>query len=286
MRLPETTTSAALRPASTRRGVSAKYPWRASLRAAASILTSAERIGKGLRALRAAVRSIGTTLRQYDFERTALPFIPEDLAMRIIAHDVLIPPATMVGKRGAQTLDGLLWLACIAKSLRALRIFEIGTLTGYTSLVLASNVPQATVHTLDLPPGTAPELPIWGSDSCNFLPGDTPRAWHGRPEESRIILHLADSARFDFEPFRGMFDVVYVDGAHSWEYLAKDSDSAFTLVSARGAIVWDDYWEETPEVVAYLNSRKDLRLFRLPQTRLVVWLSAGAEETIRNHDRL
>jgi hypothetical protein len=74
---------------------------------------------------------------------------------------------------------------------------------------------------------------------------------------------------------------VYIDGAHSRDYITNDTNVAFELVSDGGVVVWDDYHRFAPDVTAYLNERSDLRLARMPDSRLVVWLSPQAGRTLK-----
>jgi len=54
------------------------------------------------------------------------------------------------------------------------------------------------------------------SDPSNSIPFAT-RAYEDRPEGNRVVQHLCDSATFDYRPFHKSCELVYVDGAHSFE---------------------------------------------------------------------
>jgi predicted O-methyltransferase YrrM len=176
---------------------------------------------------------------------------------------------------GNQDYAGLMQLAALARALKARSVFEIGTYNGVTALMLALNLPDAKVHTLDLHPEEEPALPLFEFDSLNFR-GAQRRAYEGRPEAERIVQHLGDSASFDFDPLAGSMDLVYVDGAHSYEYIRNDTDAAFNLLSERGGVVWDDYWRLVPDVPRFLDGIADRTLYRIPGTRLVVSLAPDA----------
>jgi hypothetical protein len=204
------------------------------------------------------------------------PEAPDILLERLGQHEVALPAAGVI-RPGNQTMTGLVYLVTIAKELEARRLFEIGTYNGVTALTLAVNLPGATVHTLDLPAGAKPALRLGTSDASNIIPFSA-RAYEGRSEGARVVQHLGDSATFDYAPFRNSFDLVYVDGAHSLDYVSNDTSAAFEIVSDAGAIVWDDYWRRLPEVAAFLHSLDRAPLFRLPGSRLVVWF---AESVLR-----
>jgi hypothetical protein len=154
-------------------------------------------------------------------------------------------------------------------------VFEIGTYNGLTALTLAVNLPEATVHTLDLPRGERPQLPVLSADEANMGVSGR-RVYEGHPAAERIVEHLCDSAAFDYSAFVRRCDAVYVDGAHSPEYLQNDSAAAFEIVAEEGVVIWDDYWRRVPSVPRYLHSLKLKNLYRIPGSRLAVWMSKTA----------
>ncbi len=205
------------------------------------------------RALGNVARSLGGLVLDFEFDESSpIPALPPALLGALRRHDVLLPARRLLGP-GNQSYEGLVHLTSLARALDAKTIFEIGTYNGLTALALASNLPSSVVHTLGLAPDER------------------------RAEAERIVSHYGDSAAFDFSPFRRRCDLVYVDGSHSAEYVANDTRAAFDIVSRAGAIVWDDYWRQIPEVAAFLHGlQQQAPLYRLPGSRLVVWLSDGA----------
>ncbi|MCB0409941.1 MAG: class I SAM-dependent methyltransferase [Flavobacteriales bacterium] len=57
------------------------------------------------------------------------------------------------------------------------------------------------------------------------------------------VVHLkGDSATFDFSPYHGKCDVVFVDGDHHYEAVKRDTAIAFQLIKDKNSvIVWHDY---------------------------------------------
>ncbi len=187
-------------------------------------------------------------------------------------HEITLPSPALF-QPGNQDLAGLVHIVSVARALSVVTIFEIGTFNGRTALTLAMNLPEAMVYTLDLPPDGRPQLQVAGHDHF-LLNQPVSRVYEGRSEAQRIVQLFGDSATFDFSPYARRCQLVYVDGAHSLEYLENDTEVAFRIVDDRAAIIWDDYWRPAEGVVRYLNSRnKNLRLYRLPASRLVLWLS-------------
>ena len=210
-------------------------------------------------------------------ESSPIPFLPPALLTAIHAHEVVLPPRAWFSA-GTQSVDGLVFLAALGRALDAGTVFEIGTHRGLTAWCLARNLPAATVHTLDLPPDERPALPL--------EPGDLPnrrvpaRVFDATRAPGRIVPEHGDSARFDFSPWRGACDLVYIDGAHSAPYVESDTRNALAMLSPRGAIVWDDYWRAVEGVRTVLDARADLVRHRVPETRLVVHLSRGARSAL------
>ncbi|MBO0768040.1 MAG: class I SAM-dependent methyltransferase [Solirubrobacterales bacterium] len=166
-------------------------------------------------------------------------------------------------------------VAALCQALEARTFFEIGTNRGRTAWTVAHNNPDCEVYTLDLPGREAiadVELGLNASDR-DFFVGEWDRgeAYQGTPEAARITTLAGDSANFDFSPYAGQMDVVFVDGAHSYEYVANDTRKALDLLSPTGTIIWDDY-PAIPGVYRYLNETSfDRPLRHIYETRLVVY---------------
>lgn len=204
-----------------------------------------------------------------------LRVLPSEIAEKIGSKEVSLPPRSFL-ENGTQSLEGLYFLVSLAKTLQSRKAFEIGTFTGVTAWTLACNLPELQVYTLDLPAGDAPALHVERDDKPLMPERQRRHVFQGRPEESRIISLEGDSASFDFAPFQNAFDLVYIDGSHSYEYVAKDTESALSMVSPNGVIVWDDYLSGWKGLVRFLHERTDLQLYLVPDTRLVLWMSDGA----------
>jgi Methyltransferase domain len=205
-------------------------------------------------------------------EKCNVPNLPAAFITELASGDIKLPSTSSLID-GTQDLPGLAFLSSLARRLGARSVFEIGTFTGLTALTIAMNCPEAVVHTLDLPATAQPALTIDPGDANYLTSAARIRVFEGRQEAARIIQHEGDSAQFDYSALNEQFDLVYIDGSHSYEYVVKDSQAAFSIVSSRGAIVWDDYSRTWPDIVRYLNERVDLKLYRVPETRLVAWFA-------------
>jgi predicted O-methyltransferase YrrM len=222
------------------------------------------------------IRAGGAAVLDHRFERNSpLPVLPAEAAQSLRSNEEVTLPPPVWTAPGNQSYSGLTFLVQLGHFLGARRVFEIGTYNGATAWCLARNLEEAQVHTLDLPLEQDPALAYGVSDAGNRRPFEQ-RAYEALPlHGGRVVQHWGDSATFDFAPWRGSVDLVYVDGAHSHEYARADSRTAFELVRDSGAIVWDDYWRRIPGVPAALHELS-VPLFRVPETRLVVYFGPEA----------
>jgi predicted O-methyltransferase YrrM len=144
----------------------------------------------------------------------------------------------------------------IAMLSRAKRIFEIGTYDGATTLQLARVCPQAEIFTLDLAPADVaqPTPDFVDSENQNVAAGGVGRRFMGTPESSRIRQLLGDSTKFDYQPYAGSMDLVFVDACHQYEFVRSDSANALRLVRPGGVVLWHDYELGWPGVVKAVDA--------------------------------
>jgi Methyltransferase domain len=107
----------------------------------------------------------------------------------------------------------------------------------------AGNAQDAAIYTLDLPPASAPQLPTAEVDRA-FVAGHAATRsmfFEGRPEAKRMHSLFGDSASFDFSPFSGKVDLLFIDGAHSYEYDRNDTLRGMKCCNPGSIIAWHDY---------------------------------------------
>jgi predicted O-methyltransferase YrrM len=144
-------------------------------------------------------------------------------------------------------LTDLVSLCMICRIVDPLRVFEIGTLQGYSALHFALNTrDEAEILTLDLPRDAAPDrttLPTTIIDDLHVASSlaIAARCYEGTAAESKIRPLYGDSATFDFSPWHDSVDFFFIDGAHSYEYVRSDTDRALRCVRAGGVIAWHDF---------------------------------------------
>lgn len=168
-------------------------------------------------------------------------------------------------------------LAALATGLHCRSFFEIGTNRGRTAWTVARNTPELEVYTLDVPPRAEASSMALGLDSDDldaFRPGDVcGEAFRGTPEAERITQLLGDSATFDFSAYAGDIDFVYIDGAHTYDYVRTDTENALRMLSPKGTIAWDDYGSN-PGVYRLVNEiapSLDRPVYHIFGTRMAIY---------------
>jgi predicted O-methyltransferase YrrM len=170
-------------------------------------------------------------------------------------------------------------LSLITAWLQPERIFEIGTASGQGTLLMARQAPHAQVDTLDLG-NERPSLGVQRGQPPWKDIDTIGRAYRESPYAEHIHQHFGDSATFDFSPYKGEVDLVFVDGAHTYDYVASDSAHALEMIGSSGVVVWDDCNALSPGVSRALLElqRRGEPVHRVAGTRFAV-LPKAAERS-------
>lgn len=178
------------------------------------------------------------------------------------------------------SVQGPVWRHCplvltaLAMLLECETVFEFGTFRGDTAWLLAHNLPTARIYTLDLAgPSEVESAELELTDPEYFTTWDRGARFRGTPEAQRIRQLYGDTATFDFAPYSGKMDLVYIDASHSYSYVRSDTEAAFGMLSETGSIVWDDY-TFYPGIYAYLNEiapSLDGPIYHLLGTRMALY---------------
>jgi predicted O-methyltransferase YrrM len=165
-------------------------------------------------------------------------------------------------------LEELIPLLELARLTGAKTALEIGTGSGGTTWHLAANLgSNGEVLTVDLPiqadeneyspARIATVRPTASRLGCYFK--DT-------PEAARISQLLMDSRELSSKDVGQEVDIVFIDGAHAYEYVKSDTELALSLLKPGGLVVWHDYFVFHPDygVRRYLhNLAYSIPLYRL-----------------------
>jgi predicted O-methyltransferase YrrM len=147
-------------------------------------------------------------------------------------------------------------LAAFIQKVAAKRIFEFGTYKGVSTTQLALNLPDdGMVYTLDLPEDhPAYTLAIPKAEEREIAAETGKGILIPRELRHKVTFLCSDSATFDTTPYLGSMDLVFVDGAHSYEYVKNDTEKGWAMLRPGGIIAWHDCTPSHPEVVRYLKS--------------------------------
>jgi predicted O-methyltransferase YrrM len=177
---------------------------------------------------------------------------------------------------GGTSMADMTALILLAKHTNRRSIFEFGTFRGYTTYNLALNThPDSKIYTLDLPGSSIHEAKL-ELTSLDLIDKEmSGEQFLGSPVAGKIIQLYGDSAAFDYTPYEGEMDLVFVDASHSYGYVLSDSLVARRLISTGGIIIWHDYptWPGVWLCLEELKQKWSGRFIWIEDTELVIWLS-------------
>ena len=162
---------------------------------------------------------------------------------------------------GASSATEMLYLARTARHANARLVGETGFDTGFSSRAFLQAHPDARVVSFDVCENR------WTGIAKELIDKQFP---------GRHTLICGDS-RDTVPKFRAnspelRFDLVFIDGGHSYECIKADTETALKILAPNGVIVWDDYAWFTGGVSQYLTElRHSLPLYRIAGSQLVIW---------------
>jgi predicted O-methyltransferase YrrM len=149
-------------------------------------------------------------------------------------------------------------LAGLSRLVGARRVFEFGTYKGVSTTQLVLNLADGgMVFTLDLPEDhPAYSLPIPKPEERAIAAEGGKGILIPRDLLDRVTFLSADSALFDENPYLESMDLVFVDGAHSYEYVKSDSEKGWRMLRSGGIMAWHDCNAQHPDVVRYIRETR------------------------------
>ena len=166
-------------------------------------------------------------------------------------------------------LNELVVLAGLCQWLKPKQVFELGTFNGRTTVNLAANCPEdAVIHTLDIP-HDHPAFAHVGGEERFMLLANAGALYRNSPFAGKVRQLWADSAEFDPSPLKGLIDLAFIDGSHSYDYVENDTSKVAGMMAPGGIIIWHDYYPQYPDVARYLERYRE-KLVHIDTTSLVV----------------
>lgn len=177
---------------------------------------------------------------------------------------------------GMLPLNDAIALLSILTAEKPREILEIGTFMGHTTKAMAENLPDTTIHTIDLPPDfSVPQDSHVGPPKDDFhliSQRVVGREFKGQPVAERIQQHFGDTATMIF-PALGKSALFFIDGSHTYEYCKLDSEKCHAACGGAGTFLWHDCDAAHPGVVKFILEWRGLgrNIVRIEGTSLAYW---------------
>ena len=205
--------------------------------------------------------------------------LPVVRPQEVVPGDVTFQVTRPLDADGSMTLTEIASICQLVAALDPLKIVEIGSFHGLTTVNLARNAPRATVHTVDLPPAALASDTVFANNDAAIIERRQGYVYEGSEVEGRIAQHYGDTATFDFEREIGSgVDLILIDAAHSYEYVRNDTVRTLPLLHRGSVILWHDYGrndfmtepEDAWGVTRFLHELRDVGVAVLQGTSLGV----------------
>ena len=158
-------------------------------------------------------------------------------------------------------------------------IFEFGTCSGKTTYLMALNSPdQAKITTLTLNPQDLKGIKknkIDNKVSYRNLINESiynKFLFSKTKYENKIEVIFQNSLNFNERLFLKKFDLIFIDGGHTYSIVKNDSEKSFKMLKSNGIILWHDFVpgkESAKNVVNYINTiSKEKKIFHINNTSL------------------
>lgn len=234
-----------------------------------------------------ACRRAFSAARQSEPQPSDLYAIPPDLyAIPQVRLDAILGDRTptislpvMRYEDGMINVNEAMALLAILVAENPTEVLEIGTYMGKTTKLMATNLDQAIIHTVDLPLDYQIDNDTEGiltKDDFHLINNRiVGKEFRGQPCEQRIRQHFADTARWSFQD-AGNPTFFFIDGSHTYEYCKNDSEMCLALCNGRGVFLWHDCNEYHPYVLKFILEwiRTGRKIVRISGTSLAYWKSA------------
>ncbi len=172
--------------------------------------------------------------------------------------------------------DNAMALLALAVAASPKVVLEIGTFMGHTTKLLAMNLPEAIIHSVDLPLDFIPDhdnvIEKKKDDFHLIAKRQVGREYRGTLYETRIRQHFVDTAVWNFKEAAGA-TLFFIDGSHTYDYCKNDSERCYELCRGKGVFLWHDCDDSHPGVVKVLLEWRALgrSVVRIQGTPIAYW---------------
>ncbi len=158
-------------------------------------------------------------------------------------------------------------------------IFEFGTCSGKTTYLMALNSSNdSKIYSITLDPNQKNKINKEKKDNKisyrNILSESVydKFLFSGSEVENKINVIFQNSMEVDEIKFHDFFDLIFIDGGHTYSIVKNDSEKSLKMLNSRGIILWHDYVpgkESAKDVVKYINEiSKNKKIFHIKNTSL------------------
>lgn len=174
------------------------------------------------------------------------------------AQDTIEPYSLL---EGTSDIGDIMLLKALARKFDACRFLEIGTWRGETVANVAKVARECV--TVDLPDKRRKGIPDI----------------HGFFSKQDNIRHVyCDSLSLDFSSL-GKFNLVFIDGKHSYEVVKSDTLNALKVLNENGVIVWHDYgydlrlvaWGVLKGILDGMPADKHQNIYHVSNTKCAIY---------------
>jgi predicted O-methyltransferase YrrM len=137
---------------------------------------------------------------------------------------------------------------------------EFGCQNGRTARLILNNVPMDRYLGIDVPPNSKLTME-WQEREIPTIAGE-----YAFPRSEFKLLLAGNGTKNLTASDIGQFDVVFIDGDHSYEGVEADTRLAFDVVRPGGLVIWHDFHgDPAVHVVEYLTNASQVpHFFRNP----------------------
>ena len=166
------------------------------------------------------------------------------------------------------------------------KIFEFGTCSGKTTFLMALNSNEKTkIYTITLNLEMSKNIKKETLDNKisfrNIINESVYEKFlfSGNEVEKKINVIFENSMNFNENNYKNYFDLIFIDGGHTFSVVKNDSEKSFKMISKNGIILWHDYVpgkESAKDVVKYLNLiSKEKKIYNIKNTSLCFFNNNG-----------
>lgn len=155
----------------------------------------------------------------------------------LIIKDPQLYEFTFPGDDKQRRLKDAEIMSVVLRNIKPRICLEIGTGKGYSTALMALNAPEASIHTVNIPPE---EFEAGGKlTTVKLQREETGSYYKNQPHCKNIRQIFANTAAW--EPDMKPIDVAFIDGSHDTEFVINDTIKTIKNMRPGSFIMWHDF---------------------------------------------